>query len=128
MSSTEFSAPLLDHMLRDINSTMIQRKEDFRKRFAHVTGAGMGSEMLFSNFSPGAAALGRATGARREYEKGLRNFDVVMQKISKALATSSVDEKVSFLDGQFQDWRKGISQAEKELAESKNNTSEAIAV
>ena len=131
MSDEKLGAGFLDWMMAGICDKIRQRKADFADRFRHVTGAGMGGgDLLFSSFSPGAAALGRSIGAAQEFERAMRNFDVTLAQLRAAGEDKDVEKKIRFLDAQFKDWRDGLPQAlqdyEKVLERRKKRERESI--
>lgn len=115
MSDEQLDADFLNWMMAGFCDKIRSRKDAFAQRFGYVTGAGMGGgELLFSSFSPGAAALGRATGAAQEFERAMRNFDETLEKVRTAIQYNDIQKKVDFLDSQFKDWRVGLPQALKD--------------
>jgi len=109
MDKHKLSPELVDFAVSDITSLTKTRRADFKKKYAYVTGEGMGTGLI-------AAALGRVTGSRQAYEEGLYGFDDTIKKLGKL---KTYDEKLNFLETQFTDWKDMIPTYEEKVAEQK---------
>lgn len=116
---SEFCNDFLNFVLRDIFEVIHRRCEQFRQQYHYITGAGMGTESLFSSFRSGMASLGRETGTLQAYEEGVLKFHKTKLNIAQAEMSQSLDKKISFLDSQFNDWRKGLADYRRKYAASK---------